>query len=272
MIRENIRIRELWGQSVLLRGPVGRATKHSDSRFAEFSRLAAARKGGPITCNCSQISYNRSEIENTIFVMTKQPIEFMFSPYRRQLLARLLLRPDEQFHVRELARMTGISAGSLHRELKAMAESGLLLREEIGNQVFYRADTGCPIFDELASIFRKTMGLASLLHNALSSLAGTIHVAFVFGSMASGEQKADSDLDICVLGDVSLLEVVKALSSVQETLRREINPVVMTVKKFAEQSDKQDRFVARVLSEPKVFVVGDEHELAKLAEDRTTRS
>jgi predicted nucleotidyltransferase len=196
--------------------------------------------------------------------MTKQPIEFMFSPYRRQLLARLLLRPDEQFHVRELERMTGISAGSLHRELKAMAESGLLLREKVGNQVFYRADTQCTIYEELAAIFRKTMGMASLLHNALSGLAGKIQVAFVFGSMASGQQKAGSDIDVCVLGNVKLLEVVKALSFVQETLRREINPVVMTAKKFAEQSAKQDRFVTRVLSEPKVFVMGGEVELAKL--------
>ncbi len=196
--------------------------------------------------------------------MTKQPIEFMFSPYRRQLLARLLLRPDEQFHVRELERMTGISAGSLHRELKAMAESGLLLREKTGHQVFYRADTRCTIHEELAAIFRKTIGMASLLQNALSKLAGKIQVAFVFGSMASGQQKAGSDIDVCVLGDMSLLEVVKALSSAQETLRREINPVVMTTKKFAEKSVKQDRFVTRVLSEPKVFVMGGEDELAKL--------
>ena len=202
--------------------------------------------------------------------MIKQPIEFMFSPYRRQLLARLLLRPDEQFHVRELERMTGISAGSLHRELKAMAESGLLLREKVGNQVFYRADTRCTIFEELAAIFRKTMGMASLLHNALSALAGKIEAAFVFGSMASGQQKAGSDIDVCVLGKVSLLEVVKALSSVQETLRREINPVVMTVKKFSEQSVQQGRFVTRVLSEPKVFVMGTEDELGELVEDWTT--
>ena len=71
-------------------------------------------------------------------------------------------------------------------------------------------------------------------------------------------------------GSVMLLEVVKALSSAQETLRREINPVVMTAKKFSEQSVKQDRFVTRVLSEPKVFVMGGEDELAKLVEDWTT--
>jgi len=202
--------------------------------------------------------------------MPKQPIEFMFSPYRRQLLAKLFLRPGEQFHVRELARMTGISAGSLHRELKVMAESGLLLRQRIGNQVFYRADTQCPIHDELAAIFRKTVGMVDLFHEALSSLAGRIKVAFVFGSMASGRQTAVSDVDVCVVGEVSLLEVVTALSPVQEELRREVNPVVMTANKFAEQFVNTERFVERVLSEPIEFVVGDKDDLAELVEDRST--
>lgn len=204
--------------------------------------------------------------------MSKQPIEFMFSPYRRQVLAVLFLRPDEQFHVRELGRMTGVSAGSLHRELKAMAESGLLLREKVGNQVFYRANTGCSIYEELAAIFRKTMGLTSLLEDALSGLYDKIQVAFVFGSMASGRQTAGSDLDICVLGEVSLREVVKALAPVRETLQREVNPVVMTPRKFTDQAKKKDRFVTRVLSEPILFVKASRDELAKLADDRATRS
>jgi predicted nucleotidyltransferase len=202
--------------------------------------------------------------------MSKQPIEFMFSAYRRQALAVLFLRPDEQFHVRQLERMTGVSAGSLHRELKAMAESGLLLREKLGNQVFYRANTGCSIYEELASIFRKTIGLTSLLQDALSELDAQIQVAFVFGSMASGRQTAGSDLDICVLGEASLLEVVKALSPVQEELQREINPVVMTPKRFSDLSGRNDRFVTRVLNEPILFVKSDRDELAELTQDRAT--
>jgi predicted nucleotidyltransferase len=188
----------------------------------------------------------------------------MFSPYRRQVLATLFLRPDERFHVRELERITGVSAGSLHRELKAMAESGLLLREKSGNQVFYKANAGSPIYEELAAIFRKTMGLTSLLQDALADLDQKIDAAFIFGSMASGRQSAGSDLDICVLGEVSLLDVVKALSPVQKELRREINPVVMSTKKFANLSRKKDRFVTRVLSEPTLFVKASKDELAKL--------
>ncbi len=203
--------------------------------------------------------------------MAKQPVEFMFSPYRRQVLATLFLRPDERFHVRELERITGVSAGSLHRELKAMAESGLLLREKVGNQVFYQADAHCSIYEELAAIFRKTIGLTSLLKETLSDFGDRIHVAFVFGSMASGRQSARSDLDICVLGEVSLLEVVTALSAVQEIVRREVNPVVMTTTKFSNLAVKGDRFATRVLSEPKLFVKANEDELAELTADRPMR-
>jgi predicted nucleotidyltransferase len=200
--------------------------------------------------------------------MTKQPIDFLFSPYRRQVLALLLLRPDERFHVRELERLTGISAGSLHRELKAMSEAGLLIREHQGNQVLYQADRSCSIFEELASIFRKTVGLASELTTALEPIADRIDLAFVFGSMASGKQHAKSDLDICVLGEVELLDVVKAIGSLQESLRREINPVVMSAKQFASDLANEERFAERLVAEPKIFVIGDESEFRKLTQNQ----
>jgi predicted nucleotidyltransferase/DNA-binding MarR family transcriptional regulator len=200
--------------------------------------------------------------------MTKQPIDFLFSPYRRQVLALLLLRPDERFHVRELERLTGISAGSLHRELKAMSEAGLLIREQQGNQVLYQADRSCSIFEELASIFRKTVGLGSELTTALEPIADRIDVAFVFGSMASGKQHAKSDLDICVLGEVELLDVVKAVGSLQERLRREINPVVMSAKQFASDLANQERFAERLAAEPKIFVIGDENDFRKLTQNQ----
>jgi predicted nucleotidyltransferase len=148
-----------------------------------------------------------------------------------------------------LQRLTGISAGSLHRELKAMSEAGLLIREQQGNQVLYQADRSCSIFEELASIFRKTVGLGSELTTALEPIADRIDVAFVFGSMASGKQHAKSDLDICVLGEVELLDVVKATGSVQERLRREINPVVMSAKQFASDLANHERFAERLVAE-----------------------
>ena len=203
--------------------------------------------------------------------MPKQAIELMFGTYRRQLLATLLLRPDERFHVRELGRMTGFSPGSIHRELRIMAESGLLRQERVGNQVLYQSNQDCPIFEELASIFRKTVGLANLLQDALRELAEKIDIAFVFGSMATGRQIPSSDVDVMVLGDVQLIDVVKALSSLSETLGRDINPVVMMTEVFVADLGKKKRFAARVMGEQKVFVVGGEREFAELTQDQSAR-
>ena len=200
--------------------------------------------------------------------MAKQLIELMFGAYRRRLLAQLLLRPDEKFHVRELGRMTGIPAGSIHRELKALSEAGLLLREHLGNQVRYQANPDCPIYDELAGIFRKTVGLAGLVRDALAALAGRIDVAFIFGSLATGRHTSASDVDLMIIGDLALVDAVKALSPVQQELGREINPVVMTAKKFKAQWRKNDRFVKRLMGEARIFVIGDDNELAELVKDR----
>ena len=199
--------------------------------------------------------------------MPKQAIELMFGAYRRKLLGTLLLQPDERYHVRELSRMTGVPAGSLHRELKAMADAGLLVREQVGNQVLYRADQNCEIFDELASIFRKTTGLASLLRDELDAISSNIEFALIFGSMASGRQNSSSDVDVLVLGSLKLIEVVKALSPLGQILKREINPVVMTTRKFSSLIKKGDRFATRVGEELKVFVIGDDVEFAKLSKD-----
>lgn len=200
--------------------------------------------------------------------MAKQLIDFMFSPYRRQMLAVLFLHADEQFHVRQLERLTGISAGSLHRELRALADTGLLRRERQGNQVLYQVDKACTIYDELASIFRKTIGLAFQIRDALFPISTRIDSAFIFGSMASGTHHAGSDLDICVLGDVELFDVVKALGPIQEQLRIEANPVVIKTAKFRDLLKAHDRFAQRILNEQKIFVIGDEDEFRKLVEDR----
>jgi len=203
--------------------------------------------------------------------MSKQPIELMFGAYRRQLLATLLLRPDERFHVRELGRMTGFSPGSIHRELRIMAESGLLLRERVGSQVFYQANRVCPIYADLAAIFRKTIGLAHILKDALHSASDKIDFAFVFGSMASGDQTSLSDLDVMVLSDLALLDVVKALSPLQQELGREINPVTMTASRFVSNLDKKEGFAMRVAEEPKIFVIGNDREFAEFVENRAAR-
>ncbi len=197
-----------------------------------------------------------------------QLVGVLFGAYRRQILALLLLRADENFHVREIGRLTGVPAGSLHRELKLLSDAGLLQRSVVGNQVRYQVDRACPLHEELAGIFRKTAGLADVLRDALAPIAGKIRLAFIFGSVAQGKERSNSDVDVLVVGAVSFAAVVAALSRAGERLRREVNPVVMTTAAFEAKLAKRDRFAARVAREPKIFLLGDAGEFAELAENR----
>ena len=204
-------------------------------------------------------------------MLRTSPTQVLFSAYHRRVLALLLLRPDENFHVREISRLTDVSAGSLHRELKLLAESELLLREPVGNQVRYRANRDCPIFAELAGIFRKTVGLADVLREALASLVDEIDVAFIFGSVARGSEQSASDVDVFVVGNASFTQVVQAFAPIHARIGREINPVVTPKKSFKTKVTAGDRFVARVMKEPKLFLVGNANDLGKFTKDRPAK-
>jgi predicted nucleotidyltransferase len=186
------------------------------------------------------------------------PADLLFSAYRRKVLAPLLLRPDDALHVREIARLTGVPVGSLHRELRTLTAAGLLAREPVGNQVRYRANRACPIYPELAEIFRKTIGLADLVRDTLRPLGERVLVAFVFGSMADGSAQASSDVDLFVVGDATYADVVERLLPLRERLGREINPVVMTRAELAAQRAGRERFIQHVLAAPKMFLKGTE--------------
>ncbi len=133
----------------------------------------------------------------------------LFPEYRRQVLGLLLLHPEMRCHVREIARLTKTTAGSLHRELSKLAKAGVLVREKSGNQVYYQANIAFPIFEELASILRKTSGLADVLVEALMPIAKKIEAAFIVGSVGRGSERAESDVDVLIIGEISFAEAVK---------------------------------------------------------------
>ena len=188
----------------------------------------------------------------------------LFPGYRRRVLGLLLLHPDEALHGREIARRTGLPAGTLTRELKRLTDVGLLKREKRGNQQVYSADTACPVFHEVSGILRKTSGLADVLTEALSPAADRLRVAFVFGSMAQGREIAASDVDLLVIGDVGFAEAVELLHPAQATLGREVNVKVFRPPEFSAKAATEP-FLRDVLAKPKIFVMGNDHDLAELA-------
>lgn len=183
------------------------------------------------------------------------PAALLFAAYHLRLLAVLLMRPDQSFHLRELERLAGVNAGTAHRELKRMETAGLVHSRRVGNQVHYQAQRQCAIFAELQSILRKSVGLADVLREALAPLAGQIELAFVFGSVAKGEEGPNSDIDVLIVGDVSFADVVSVFYPCHEYLGREVNPLVMRRTEF-EQRRQDEGFVARVLRDPILPLIG----------------
>lgn len=188
--------------------------------------------------------------------------DLLFGSYRKKVLGMLLLHPDMDYHVRELARLTGTAAGTLHKELARLAAGGLLLRKQQGNQVRYQANQQCPVFPELAGLLRKTTGAAELLTAALTPLQPPL--ALIFGSVASGTESASSDVDLLIVGDLGFADVVRATHPVQAELDREINPVVYSVPELQRRLAEQDPFVLDLLAKPKIFLIGTEHDLSQL--------
>lgn len=198
---------------------------------------------------------------------TSALMDLLFAGTRQKVLAQLLLEPELELHLRELARLTGSHAGTVGRELDKLTEAGLLLRSEQGNQVRYRANCDCPLFGDLAAIFRKTHGAAAVLREALAPVAGKIRVALVFGSMARGAQSAGSDIDLLVVGEVGFAELVQALYPAQAELHREINPVLYSPAEYAQRVQGGEAFVREITGKPVVFLMGEKDDLAELAGD-----
>jgi predicted nucleotidyltransferase len=186
---------------------------------------------------------------------------FLFPEYRQRVLGLLLLHPETRYHVREIARLTNTAAGSLHRELSKLAKAQVLIREISGNQVYYQANPAFPIFEELASILRKTSGLVDVLANALTSLREKIEVAFVFGSAGRGAENRGSDIDVLIIGELSFSDAVTTLYSAQAILNREINPKVYQRAEWQKLVNNKNAFVQEILNKPKLFIIGTANDL-----------
>jgi len=190
----------------------------------------------------------------------------LFGKTRRAVLALLYSHADESFYLRQIARTADVGMGAVQREVKKLSKAGIIRRTVRGRHVYYQANPECPIYAELKSLVIKTVGVGDVLRAALIPIADRINVAFLFGSLVRGGEGSRSDVDVMVVGHVTFTEVVLALSRIQETVQREINPIVYPPEEFRSKLAADHHFLKTTLVGPKYFLIGDEHELTKLAE------
>lgn len=188
----------------------------------------------------------------------------LFPRSRRTVLGILYGDPERAYYLREIIALAGLGTGQIQRELARLSEAGVLRRFEQGRHVYFQADPQCPVYEELRSLVKKSVGAGAVVAAALGDLEDRIRLAFIFGSIARGEERSQSDLDLLVVGDLSFSELVEALSGAETTLRREIHPSLFTESELRTRIASKDHFLDCVLKGDKVFVIGAEDELGVL--------
>jgi len=200
--------------------------------------------------------------------MSSTPIalaDVLFGQIRGKVLALLFGQADKSFYVRQIARHIKASVGAVQRELEKLAGVDLIVRTSVGNLVLYQVNQRNPVFAEMKALVSKTVGIFNILHTALEQIADRITVAFVYGSLARQEEKADSDVDLMIVGSVELDDALAHLSDSEKTLGRAVNPTVYSAPEFKTKLENGNHFLNAVVNGDKVFLIGNEDELRKMA-------
>jgi predicted nucleotidyltransferase len=186
----------------------------------------------------------------------------LFSGVQLRLLGLSFGQPDRAFHASELIRLVGSGSGAVQRELAKLSNAGILAVATSGNRRLYQANRQSPIFGELHGLIVKTVGLVEPLRRALKPYDSEIDVAFVYGSVAKGEDTAKSDIDLMIIGnDLAYSELYATLQKAEKSLLRPVNPNLMTKIEWAQKRTGKNSFVNTISQQPKLFVFGTEHEL-----------
>lgn len=188
--------------------------------------------------------------------------DILSSRVRAEIL-RLLFGPvDREMHLREIERQSGLIIGTVQKDIKKLARLDLVQARRDGNRLYYRANKKHPLYPDLHNLVLKTSGLVEVLRSALEDKE--VRLAFIFGSLARNEEGAESDVDLMVIGNVGLRTLSGWLTGVSEAIGREINPHVLSEAEFKKRKRSGEHFLSSVLNSPRLFIIGDEDDLAAM--------
>ena len=187
----------------------------------------------------------------------KSLVDALMPPVRQGILSLTLGAPDRWWYLTELADALGTTPSSLQRELDSLTATAILLQRRDGRRTYYRANEASAIYEELRGIVRKTMGIPEDIRAALTPLARKISLALIYGSVARGEERADSDVDVLIVADdLTLEEVYRELASAEKRLRRKVNPTLYSRDDFRRRKRAKNTFLEKVLSSDPIVLIG----------------
>jgi predicted nucleotidyltransferase len=187
----------------------------------------------------------------------------LFAKVQQRVLGVLFGNPHRSFYANEVIGLAHSGTGAVQRELARLEASGLVTASRVGKQKHYQANANSPVFEELRALVLKTSGLADVLRAALAPLSRNIRAAFVYGSVAKGQDTAVSDIDLMVVSDrLTYADLFAAVEDASTRLGRKVAPTIYSSKELAKRLKQDNAFVTRVLAQPKLWLIGDERALA----------
>ena len=192
--------------------------------------------------------------------------EILSSKIRAEIFRLLFGINDKALYMRDIERRSGFAIGTIQGELKKLLNLAMVFKEIDGNRTYYSANKNHPLYEDIHNLVLKTTGLVDVLKNALDTKK--IKLAFVFGSFARGEENAESDIDLMVIGNLGLRDVTRLLSGIEGKILRDINPHVYSENEFIKKNKEQDHFVSQLIAGSKIFIIGSEDELKKMVGKR----
>jgi len=182
------------------------------------------------------------------------------SKVRQKLFRLYFSQTNRRHYLRELERLLDEPVGNIRRELLRWSKAGLFLREKVGNLTYYSLNKSFPLYEELKAIVSKTIGIEYILKEGLKGIESIV-LAIIYGSVASGEDTGNSDIDILLIGNPDMDELVNNVQEMEKELGREINYVLYTPEEFKRKKEARNTFIIDVLRNSKVFIIGEEYDL-----------
>ncbi|MFL5537616.1 MAG: nucleotidyltransferase family protein [Longimicrobiaceae bacterium] len=190
-------------------------------------------------------------------MMLDQLSPFLGSEARARLLAHFVVHPESREHVRSLERHTGLGKRSLQAELARLEAMGLVRREREGRRVTYVRSGYTPQWRAIEALVGE-YGIPLLLRDALADVPG-IEAAFIFGSLARGDARPDSDVDLLIYGGPTFDNLGRAKGDLAMVLDRRLDiKLYIEASRFLEDSRPGVSFLPNALAGPKLWLIGSE--------------
>ncbi|QEI08869.1 nucleotidyltransferase domain-containing protein [Pigmentiphaga aceris] len=185
-------------------------------------------------------------------------VDFMFAPPVQRILGATLLNPERSYRVKDLIALSGGGVGNTRRHLAKLISAGILEEDpRRGHERSIRINAAHFLYKDLQSIARKTFGLVEPVRDALTPFAKQIQQAFIFGSVVSGQDTADSDIDLIVVGHPDLiLAVGESLLQAETVLGRRIHLSLYDEQEWAHLR-QTDPVVSQILEGATLTVLSD---------------